>query len=176
MFYALTLILCVSLRFWTHPYNFTPVGAASIFAGRTLSLPAGIALTWLGMLLANVGLARLNGYPVVDAVTPFVFAGFGLQVCLAHALRRVRGGAYASVLGGALLFFALSNLGVFLTGGMYAHTRLGLLQCYAAALPFLRNELAGDLLWTLALTPVYRWFSRREPRAAVQPSASLAAA
>ena len=171
MFYALALILSVSLRLVSHPNNFTPVGAASIFAGRTLPLPAAIALTWLGMLLGNVGLSRLHGYPLVDAVTPFVFAGFGLQVILAHALRRVRGGAFASVMGGGVTFFVLSNLGVFLTGGMYPHNALGLADCYAAALPFLRNQLIGDLLFTAALLPVYRWASRREARAASAPAA-----
>jgi hypothetical protein len=159
MFYALTLVLCVSVRFLAHPYNLTPVGASSIFAGRTLPLPWAIALTWIGMFLGNLGLSYLRGYPVMDATSPFVFGAFALQVVLGRLLRDVRGGALMAAFSGGLLFFVISNLGVFLASGLYPHTREGLLLCYAAALPFLRNMLAGDLIWTVALMPVYRWAS-----------------
>jgi hypothetical protein len=34
---------------------------------------------------------------------------------------------------------------------MYAHDLHGLVHCYVAALPFLGNTVAGDMLWTTLL-------------------------
>jgi hypothetical protein len=45
-------------------------------------------------------------------------------------------------------FFLLSNGMVWLRGNMYDHTAAGLTQCYAAGLPFYRNDLASTLVFT----------------------------
>ena len=34
---------------------------------------------------------------------------------------------------------------------MFSHTLNGILMCYIAALPFLRNALCGDMLWMVTL-------------------------
>jgi hypothetical protein len=34
---------------------------------------------------------------------------------------------------------------------MYAPDAAGLLKCYVAALPFLKNSIMGDLFWTAVL-------------------------
>jgi hypothetical protein len=47
----------------------------------------------------------------------------------------------------SLIFFFLSNLGVWSLGG-YTYTIQGLITCYVFALPFLLNTLIGDLVWT----------------------------
>ena len=47
----------------------------------------------------------------------------------------------AASLVGAVAFFLISNFGVWLGGGMYSPTWKGLLDCYAAGLPFFRNSL-----------------------------------
>lgn len=174
MLYGVTLLLCLALRLLPHPFNLTPMGASAVFAGRTLPVGWALALVGLGMVASNVALAQLHGYPVVDSSTPFVFAGFGFQVLLGRAFRSARWGALAAALTGSLAFFLVSNLGVFLGTALYPRSVAGLGACYAAALPFLRNTLAGDLLWTLALTPLYAWAARQSPgasRSAVTASA-----
>jgi hypothetical protein len=120
------------------------------------------------MFVANVLLAEVRGYPLWDASMPFVFAAFGIQTLLGFGLRKVRAGAFWAAGSGAVIFYALSNLGVFLVGGLYPRTPHGLVACYVAALPFLKSTLLGDLLWTLLLTPVYRWASRHPPRSMLQ--------
>jgi hypothetical protein len=40
---------------------------------------------------------------------------------------------------------------------MYDHTAAGLLQCYAAALPFFRYTLAGDMFFAVVLFGGYTW-------------------
>ena len=152
--------VCVALRLLPHPPNFAPVGATAVFAGRTLPRWSAIAVALGAMALGDIGLSALHGYPLFTAVTPFVYAGFAGQVVLARALRTVRGGAIAAAGLGAIVFFALSNLGVWLTG-YYGMTTAGLIACYIAALPFLAGTLAGDLLWTVTLGLIYRALVRR---------------
>jgi len=55
------------------------------------------------------------------------------------------------VLSSSLLFFATTNFAVWAFSGMYAHDLHGLVHCYVAALPFLGNTVAGDVLWTTLL-------------------------
>jgi hypothetical protein len=50
-----------------------------------------------------------------------------------------------------LLFFATTNFAVWAFSGMYAPDLHGLVHCYVAALPFLWNTVAGDMLWTTLL-------------------------
>ena len=56
------------------------------------------------------------------------------------------------VVSGSLLastsFFAVSNYAVWVGSGMYPHTLGGLTACYAAAIPFYRNDLVYTLLVT----------------------------
>jgi len=154
------IVLCVALRVIPHPPNFAPVGATAVFAGRTLPPWLAIGLTWVAMLLGDLALSRIHGYPFFTSVTPFVYGGFAVQALFGHVLRRRRGGAVGAATLGATAFFVLSNFGVWV-GGLYGHTWSGLMACYVAAVPFFGPTLAGDVLWTLALMLVFRGFARR---------------
>ena len=57
----------------------------------------------------------------------------------------------ASVLGSAGSFFLLSNLAVWVEGGLYPHTLAGLGACYMAAIPFFANDLASTALTATVL-------------------------
>ena len=55
------------------------------------------------------------------------------------------GGLLGCSLGASVWFFLATNFAHWVFYDMYAKTAAGLLQCYAAALPFFRYTLAGDL-------------------------------
>jgi len=52
----------------------------------------------------------------------------------------------AGVLLGPTSFFIVSNYAVWVGGDMYPHTMSGLLVCYAAAIPFYRNDLVSTAI------------------------------
>ena len=155
------LTLCVVLRVVPHPPNFAPVGATAVFAGRTLKPWMAMLLVAASMLVGDVILAKLHGYAVFSLVTPFIYGGFFLQAILGRVLRSKKGGAIGAAIGGSVVFFVLSNFGVWVAGGMYPHTTAGLGACYVAALPFFGGTLLGDLVWTLALSLAYRSLAAR---------------
>lgn len=61
-----------------------------------------------------------------------------------------------------ILFFLITNLGVWFTGGLYPHSALGMFQCYVAALPFAINDLLGTMLYgSIGLLAIQRTFQRK---------------
>ena len=53
-----------------------------------------------------------------------------------------------------MIFFLLSNFGVWASTGAYPVNFGGLISCYAAGLPFLLNQTLGDLFYSLSLFAV----------------------
>jgi len=54
----------------------------------------------------------------------------------------------------AVLFFMVSNFGVWLVG-WYPPTFEGLVQCYVNAIPFFRTSIVANLVYIAALTSVF---------------------
>ena len=107
-----------------------------------------------------------------NTMMPFVYGSFAASVCLGLIIRHRRtplliGGA---ALAGSVLFFVVSNLGVWLHGSLYPMTLEGLVTCYLAAIPFFRYTIAGDAVYTMTLFGGFalaeRYFTvlREEPR------------
>lgn len=51
----------------------------------------------------------------------------------------------------SVLFFVVTNFGVWAFDGLYPRTLEGLVVCYVAAIPFFANTLAGTLFYALLL-------------------------
>ena len=81
---------------------------------------------------------------------PTVYFSVALIVLLGGwRLQRVstmRVGAAAIV--SSVLFFAITNFGMWLFSGIYPRTLAGFEACYVAAIPFFQNTLAGDLFFS----------------------------
>lgn len=167
---TLMILLAVLGRLVPHPPNLAPQGAIAVFAGRTLPLRLAIPLTLGAMFLGDLALSKLRGYEVLRVDTLFVYAGFVIQALLGSALRQRRGGALLAAGLGAVVFFVLSNLGVYV-GGMYGHGATGLAQTFVLALPFFPATLIGDVAWTVALTFCFEVLSRRLRPSRLAPTA-----
>ena len=116
----------------------------------------------------NFRLSRARADAVVQylAVTLVVLLGWA-------ALSRVTalrvGGA---ALGASILFFALTNFGVWLLSGMYPMTASGLAACYVAAIPFFQNTVAGDLFFSGVLFGGLALMERAVPALRTEPQAA----
>ena len=149
----------VIMRLLPHPANLAPVGAIALFGGAILPRKLGWWLPLAIMVASDLILGFYNGIV-------FTWAGFLLVGLLGMSLRgrhnwfRVPFGA----LGGSIIFFLVSNFGVWAQGQMYAHTWAGLVQCYELALPFLRNTFYGDFLYSWLLFGVFALATRLVPQ------------
>lgn len=156
-FLALTGFVFVGVlaRLMPHPPNFTPIAATALFGGAYFaSRKAAFMVPLIAMYLSDLFL----GFFVYDfgwfnGQMPFVYVSFAVTVLLGMVIRHrcspLRVGAAA--LAGSILFFILTNFGVWAVGTFYPKTVGGLVACYVAAIPFFRNTLAGDFAFTALL-------------------------
>ena len=57
----------------------------------------------------------------------------------------------AAAIASSVLFYTVTNFGMWLFSGFYPRTLAGLEACYVAAIPFFQNTVAGDLVYTALL-------------------------
>jgi hypothetical protein len=166
-------------RFW---WNLTPVGALGLFAGARLRSPLAWLLPVVAMFLSDLLLIRPlaeAGLPAFSRGTVFIYASFAVYAFLGWAAANLPGRWRLAGIGGACLvgsvqFFIVSNFAVWLfQGGLlgYPETLAGLIQCYAAALPFFRNTVGGDVLFTAGFFALhFALLYLFEPRKVSQPA------
>ena len=156
----LAIFAAAAMRLLPHPPNFSPIAAMALFSGtqmprRALAFVAPFAALLLSDLALGGFYAGMN----------FVYLSFALTVLIGWAMASrksplvIGGAAVAS----SVLFFILTNFGMWLFSGMYPLTQAGLVACYVAAVPFFQNTLAGDLLFTLALFGGFALVERAVP-------------
>ncbi len=146
---ALLVGLDVTARLVPHAPDFTPVAATALFAASVLRVRAlSIVVPVAAMMLGD---AMLGFYDL--RVMMIVYGALALPACaacLSNRLRRPRL-IVPMLLSSSLTFFLVTNFAVWVFSPMYAANATGLLRCYVAGLPFLRNMAEGDLFWGLVL-------------------------
>jgi len=156
----------VALRLTCHDLpNFAPVAAMALFAGyffRSTLLAACVPLTVMA-----ISDRVLGGYH--PGVMALVYGMLVFPVCLRGLLQRAfafqRGrwieslaplaGLLSCALASSVLFFLVTNFGVWLGFNTYDRSWSGLVDCYVAAIPFFRYTLAGDMFFATVLFGSY---------------------
>ena len=147
----LLLLVAVLSRLLPHPewLNFTAVGGALLYFGARR--PWREMLAPLAALMAADYFLTVYSYHYSFRWQGYVttWAWYLAAMALGQILLRTRT-TFARVASGALLgptsFFVLSNYAVWAAGGIYPRTPGGLAACYAAAVPFYRNDLLSTAL------------------------------
>jgi hypothetical protein len=144
--------------------NFAPIGAIAVFSGLMFRRKwMAFALPLLATVIGDCVLAVQNDYDfanyVFSPIMLFVYAGWLLYVCCGMLVRGrwnrtssdtkrgwlLCGGSLA----GSVLFFIVSNLGVWVLGPV--HTLETLTSCFVKAIPFYRGTLFSDLIYLAVL-------------------------
>ncbi len=140
----------VVLRLLPHPDNFTPVTALALFSGVILSPALALSVPILVMMASDLVIG-LHSLVLVTWGSFFAVTLMGMAVRKKPAVS----GIFFGTLGGSVLFFIVTNLGVFLFQNMYPKNFSGLIECYVMAIPFFRNSLLGDLFFSAALFSLF---------------------
>jgi len=156
------VLLGATARLIPHPWNFTPLVAMGLFAGAyARKMTTAAAATLLSLAVSDVFL-DLYVYRRFDRGFLWIYAAALVPVLLGRLVRGSKGvmGLAIAMLASSLSFFAITNFAVWV-GGLYPHTLSGLAACYAAGIPFYRNQLLGDLFYTLLMLGSYELLARR---------------
>tara|TARA_B100000161_G_C33518975_1_gene400162 strand:- start:123 stop:623 length:501 start_codon:yes stop_codon:yes gene_type:complete len=128
-------------RYVPHLPNFTPI----------------LAMTFYGTLI--FGRSSLTyiilAYAVSDLFIGFhnqLFWTWGSLFLIGYVSSLFRGlsGRSVGVFISSLLFFVLTNLGVFLSG-YYGYTFESLIQCYTLAIPFYTNTIVSTIMFSVLI-------------------------
>ncbi len=151
--FAVLIALTIACRLLRHPPNFTQAAAVALFAGFFF----GRRVVALIVVLAAMALSDLIIGTYDYRIMATVYAAFMFPVLLRSLLRRRLNPltCCGSAVACSVVFFITTNLAVWIFSGMYPPTLAGLGKCFAAALPFFRYTLCGDLFWTATLFGSY---------------------
>jgi hypothetical protein len=144
IFTTTIVVLGALFRFIPHLPNFTPIAAMALFGGALYSNK------WKALLIPMAILFVSDLILGFHATMIFVYVGFLVTVFI--GMRIGKKAAFKNIFFSALLssivFFLLTNFGVWMMYDFYPNNFAGLIGTYAAGLPFFRNEVMGTLFYS----------------------------
>lgn len=143
--------LALLARLIWHVPNFSPLASLILFAGY--SIPKKYWPLPLLSLFISDFILGFYAWPIMLSV----YGSLALNLFLGKLLQKnnslinIASGSLLS----ALLFFFITNLAVWAAGSWYTHNLTGLSLCFTLAVPFFKNTLLSNVLYTgLLFTPV----------------------
>lgn len=137
---VIIILFAVVMRLLPHPPNVAPIGAMALFGGVYLNKKYALLVPLIALFISDI---FLGFYPEII----FVYGSFFMIGLIGLWLRKhktFRNVIFASI-GSSILFFIITNFGVWLMSTLYDKSFSGLLETYIMGLPFFRNTLLGDL-------------------------------
>lgn len=152
------LAIGIASRFLMLP-NFTALGAVALLGGMLLRKPIqALAITLVVLLLSDFLLNKLVYH--VDGLfyegAAYVYLPILGMTLFARLFKTFTLSRYTGLSAlYTVVFFLVSNFGVWQTGGMYPKTGAGLMACYVAALPYALNMFLGTLVFGVVIMGAY---------------------
>ncbi len=151
---SLLIFIAALSRFLPHPDNFTPMTAMALAGGVYLDKRFALIVPLAALIISDLFIGFHN--TILFVYGSFVLIGLmGFWLKSHKRLLLIFGAALLS----SILFFVITNFGVWLTGGgwFYPRTWQGLIECYTLAIPFFRNTITGDLVYTAVLFSLFEF-------------------
>ena len=164
------IFAAAAMRLLPHPPNFSPIAALALFSGAYLSKRAIAFVAPIAALLLSD--LFLGFYP--ELVFVYLSVAATVVIGWAVAKRKSAGRVAIAAVATSILFYLVTNFGVWLLTDYYPDTLAGLAACYVAAIPFFQNTLAGDLFFTALLFGGFALAERAVPRLREETRAQLA--
>lgn len=139
---SIIILFAVVFRLVPHVPNFAPISAMALFGGAYLNKRYALITPLIAMFVSDIFLGFHSAMPYVYG--SFLLTGvIGIWLSKHKNLKNV---LLATVFS-SILFFVITNFGVWLGGNLYSKDLPGFMKCYILALPFLRNTVLGDFFY-----------------------------
>jgi hypothetical protein len=146
----LFVVFAILVRLIPHPPNFAPITALAIFSGFYYrSRLLGVLIPLTAMLISDIFLG-------FSSITPWVYASF-ISISVFNSYQSKIN--LSTTLFSSILFFVISNFGVWVIG--YPKSLEGLLVCYTMAIPFFVYSILGDLFYTGVLSTSFNYIDKK---------------
>lgn len=149
-----------------HFSNFSPIDAIALFSGCYFAKKwQSVLITLASVLVGDFALSLVMGgawttfyhgfYWQYIAYVPMVLMGSVL------AKKLTSGNLLMACVASSVLFFIVTNFGTWISWPMYPKTLSGLSACYVAAIPFFKNTLISDLMYSAIFFGVFELAQKR---------------
>jgi Family of unknown function (DUF6580) len=157
------IFIAAFVRLIPHPPNFAPIAAIALFGGAYFNKK------WAAFLLP------LTAMFVTDLILGFhatmwaVYLSFVLIVGIGmFAIKQKKiSNIFLASVSSSVLFFIITNFGLWISTPYYAKTGVGLAACFIAAIPFFHLTLLGDLFFVAVMFGSYELAKTKFPQLAV---------
>lgn len=153
---AMILVLIgVLSRFLPHAPNVSPVAAIALFGAATLPNKRLALILPLALMIVTDLFFGLHDVVVFTWGSTVLISVIGLSLKKTKKTTLILAGSLAA----SVLFFILTNFGVWLAG-WYPRTPAGLMDCFIVGIPFFRNFLASTLVYSTVFFGIYEGVAR----------------
>ena len=144
--FIVSIFILSQFRLIDHPWNFTPVIAFGILSGYYLkNIMYGYSLIVISMILGDL----IIGFHYLIF---FTYIGLLFSVIIGKYLKQLKPTQlFLSSISSSIIFFVISNFGVWFLSNFYTKNLQGLIDCYIAAIPFFRNTLISTIIFVFIL-------------------------
>ena len=146
------LIALAASRFIPHPPNFTSLLALSFY------IPVIFGIRFIPIVILSLFFTDL-----IIGLHSTMFFTYGSVVLIGLVSKIFNRSILLRLFGalmGAVIFFTLSNFGVW-TSGSYGYTLNGFISCYLLAIPFFGYSLISTLIFSVVIETVYRFYQKK---------------
>jgi hypothetical protein len=148
--------------------NFSPIGAMALFAGNYFSerwkaylFP--LLTLWISDLVICNTIYYQEWHWFYGGFY-WTYISFILMVVIGSFIRKVTiKSIMISAVLAALTHYLISDFGVWIGGTLYPKTFEGFIACYLAAIPFLKNMLLGNILFSFLIFGAFEWICKHYP-------------
>ena len=143
------LIVLSASRFIPHPPNFTGLVALSFY------VPALFGLRYIPVIVLT--------FLITDLFIGFhstVLFTWGSVILIGLTSKFLKNTLFSRISGslfGAVIFFVVTNFGVW-TSGFYGHNLEGFIQCYILAIPFFTHTVVSTLIFSAVIECLQRGY------------------
>jgi hypothetical protein len=164
------LLLAAFSRLIPHPPNFTALGAMVLFGGayfsnRILAILLPLGALWLSDIFLNnlVYSDFYSGFVLFSPNHVWIYISFIVIGILCKPLyKKVNAKSVGlSAIFASVIFFILSNFGVWIQGFMYPMSFSGLIACYVAAIPFFGWTIVGNVVYCSVLFGCFEFANKK---------------
>ncbi len=153
--------------------NFTPIGAMALFGGcyftdRIKSYLVPLLTLWLSDIFLNY-IFYFHEWKLFYDGFLFTYGSFALMVLIGKFIKKVSvKNVIIAGVSAALLHWVITNFGVWVDRRMYPLTSEGLTACYIAGIPYLKNLLVGNLVFSGIMFGAFELMQKRYTVLSVQ--------
>lgn len=144
LFPIVLILLMIFSRLIPHPPNLTPIIAVAIMSGYLFkNLNFSVLVLFFSMIVGDMFIGFYSNMAFV--YLPLFLITY---VCFYKRDKINSKNLFFYGVFSSLLFFVISNFGVWLLGSLYEKNFAGLVNCYIMAIPFLKNTMISTIFFS----------------------------